>query len=133
MRLALISLLLAVTTLSAEYIRQNIDQKLVDSKIKIIDIRTPGEWQTTGLVKGSIPIMFFDEQGNYDLNAFMGKLNKVVKKDEKFALICNSGNRTQVLGTFLGKQMGYNVIDLQGGIQYAIGKKIPLESYKPKP
>lgn len=133
MRLILISLLLTITTLSAEYIRQPIDQKLVDSKIKIIDIRTPGEWKTTGLVKGSTPIMFFDEQGNYNVEDFLGKLNKVVKKGEKFALICNSGNRTQTVGTFLGKQMGYNVIDLQGGIQYAIGKKIPLEPYKPKP
>lgn len=133
MRLVLISLLLTITTLSAEYIRQPIDQKLVDSKIKIIDIRTPGEWKTTGLVKGSTPIMFFDEQGNYNVEDFLGKLNKVVKKGEKFALICNSGNRTQTVGTFLGKQMGYNVIDLQGGIQYAIGKKIPLEPYKAKP
>ncbi|MBD3799497.1 rhodanese-like domain-containing protein [Sulfuricurvum sp.] len=133
MRLSFFSLLLAFTTLSADYIRQPIDQKLLDSKIKIIDIRTPEEWKTTGVVKGSVPIMFFDEQGNYDLNAFVGKLNKVVKKEEKFALICNSGNRTQVLGSFLGKQMGYNVIDLQGGIQYAIQKKIPLEPYKPKP
>lgn len=133
MRLALISLFLAITTLSAEYIRQPIDHKLVESKIKIIDIRTPGEWKTTGLVKGSIPIMFFDEQGNYNIDDFLGKLNKVVKKGEKFALICNSGNRTQTVGTFLGKQLDYNVIDLQGGIQYAIGKKIPLEPYKPKP
>ena len=133
MRLAFFSLLLAITTLSAEYVRQPIDQKLVESKIKIIDIRTPGEWKTTGLVKGSIPIMFFDEQGNYNVEDFLGKLNKTVKKGEKFALICNSGNRTQTVGTFLGKQMGYNVIDLQGGIQYAIGKKIPLEPYKPKP
>lgn len=130
MRLAFFSLLLAFTTLTADYTRQPIDQKLVDSKIKIIDIRTPSEWKTTGLVKGSIPITFFDEQGNYNAEVFLKQLNKVVKKEEKFALICNSGNRTQVVGTFLGKQQGYNVIDLQGGIQYAIGKKIPLESYK---
>ena len=133
MRLALLSLLLAITTLSADYMRQPIDQKLIDSKIKIIDIRTPGEWKTTGIVKGSYPIMFFDEHGNYNVETFLGNLNKVVKKGEKFALICNSGNRTQTVGTFLGKQLGYNVIDLQGGIQYAIGKKIPLEPYQPKP
>jgi rhodanese-related sulfurtransferase len=131
MRLALLSLLLAITTLSAEYIRQPIDQKLIDSKIKIIDIRTPSEWKTTGIIKGSIPITFFDEQGNYNAELFLGKLDKVVKKSEQFALICNSGNRTQVVGTFLGKQQGYNVIDLSGGIQYAIGKKIALEPYKP--
>lgn len=132
MRLALLSLLLAFTSLNAEYIRQSIDQKLIDSKIKIIDIRTPGEWKTTGLVKGSIPIMFFDEQGNYDMNAFLAKLNKVVKKDEKFAIICNSGNRSKVVGTYLGKQLTYKVIDLDGGVQYAIAKKLPLEPYKEK-
>jgi rhodanese-related sulfurtransferase len=133
MRLAFLSLLLTLTTLSADYIRQPIDQKIIDSKIKIIDIRTPSEWKTTGLVQGSIPIMFFDEKGNYNTETFVGELNKVVKKGEKFALICNSGSRTQVVGNFLGKQLGYNVIDLQGGIQYAIGKKMPLEPYKPKP
>lgn len=131
MRLWLYSFLLLGTLLSAEYLRQPIDKKLIDSKIKIIDIRTPGEWKTTGLVKGSIPIMFFDEQGNYNVDAFLGELNKYVKKNEKFALICNSGNRTQVVGKFLGNQLGYSVIDLQGGIQYAIGKKMPLVAYKP--
>lgn len=133
MRLALLSLLLTLSTLSADYIRQPIDQKLVDSKIKIIDIRTPGEWKTTGLVKGSIPIMFFDEQGNYNLDRFLAELNKNVKKNERFAVICNSGSRSKVLGTYLGNQLGYNVIDLAGGIQYAIGKKITLEPYTPKP
>jgi rhodanese-related sulfurtransferase len=133
MRILFIAILLLATTLMADYSAQPIDTKLIDSKIKIIDIRTPSEWKTTGLVKGSYPIMFFDEQGNYNVESFLGKLNKVVKKGEKFALICNSGNRTQIVGNFLGKQQGYNVIDLQGGIQYAIGKKIPLEPYKPKP
>lgn len=133
MRLAFFSLLLTFTTLSADYTAQPIDQKLVDSTIKIIDIRTPAEWKTTGLVKGSIPITFFDEQGNYNVENFLSKLDKTIKKGEKFALICNSGNRTKTVGTFLGKQLDYNVIDLQGGIQYAIGKKIPLEPYKPKP
>lgn len=133
MRILFIAILLLATTLMADYSAQPIDKKLIDSKIKIIDIRTPSEWKTTGLIKGSYPIMFFDEQGNYNVEAFLGKLNKVVKKGEKFALICNSGNRTQIVGNFLGKQQGYNVIDLQGGIQYAIGKKMPIEPYKPNP
>lgn len=126
----LLTLLLATTALMADYTAQPIDQKLLDSKIKIIDIRTPSEWKTTGLVKGSIPIMFFDEQGNYNMNTFLDELNKKIKKEEPFALICNSGNRSKTLGTYLGQKMGYSVIDLQGGIQYAIAKKIPLEPYK---
>lgn len=127
----LLSLSLIATSLLADYTAQPIDQKLIDSKIKIIDIRTPAEWKTTGVVKGSIPIMFFDEHGNYNTEAFLAELGKKVKKNERFALICNSGNRSRTLGTYLGNQLGYNVIDLQGGIQYAISKKMPLESYKP--
>ncbi|MDD2829376.1 MAG: rhodanese-like domain-containing protein [Sulfuricurvum sp.] len=127
----LLLLTLLTSSLMAEYTAQPIDQKILDSKIKIIDIRTPGEWKTTGLVKGSIPIMFFDEKGNYDLNAFITQLNKTIKKGEHFALICNSGNRSRTLGEHLGNKMGYSVLDLQGGIQYAISKKIPIEPYRP--
>lgn len=128
----LLSLLFCTTAIMADYTAQSIDQKLVDSKIKIIDIRTPGEWKNTGLVKGSIPIMFFDERGNYNLEAFLEELDKNIKTGERFALICATGSRTKILGTHLGQKMGYNVINLQGGIQYAIAKKIPLEAYKPK-
>lgn len=127
----LLALSLIAASLAADYTAQPIDQKLIDSNIKIIDIRTPGEWKTTGLVKGAIPIMFFDERGNYNLDAFLAELGKKVKKNERFALICNSGSRSHTLGTYLGKQLGYSIIDLQGGIQYAISKKMPLEPYKP--
>ncbi len=133
MRFAFLALWIAFTALNADYLRQPIDQKLIDSKIKIIDIRTPAEWKETGIIKGSIPIMFFDEQGNYDLEKFITQLNAKVKKGEKFALICRTGSRTQVVGSHLGKQMGYNVIDLQGGILYAIDKKFPIQPYKSKP
>ena len=133
MRFAFLALWIAFTTLNADYVRQSIDQKLLDSKIKIIDIRTPSEWRETGIIKGSIPIMFFDEQGNYDLEKFITQLNTKVKKGEKFALICRTGSRTQVVGSHLGKQMGYNVIDLQGGILYAIDKKFPIQPYKSNP
>ncbi len=125
------SLLLLSCVMMADYRVQPLDKKLLDSKIKIIDIRTPGEWKTTGLIKGSIPIMFFDERGNYNLEAFVGKLDKTIKKGERFALICHTGSRTKILGTHLGQNMGYNVIDLSGGIEYAISKKLPIQSYKP--
>jgi rhodanese-related sulfurtransferase len=108
------------------------NDQLRDAAVKHLDMKA--RWQTRKMTEiCGQAIMFFDEQGNYNVEAFLGKLNKVVKKGEKFALICNSGNRTQIVGNFLGKQQGYNVIDLQGGIQYAIGKKMPIEPYKPNP
>lgn len=121
---------MATLALFADYKERPIDINIVNSKTKIIDIRTPSEWRETGLVKGSVPIMFFDEAGNYNVEKFLNDLDKVVKKNEEFALICNSGSRTKVVGQFLGNQLGYRVIDLTGGIQYAIAKKIPLTPYK---
>lgn len=123
-------LLFFTTLLIADYTVQPLDKKLLDSKIKIIDIRTPGEWQKTGIIKGSIPIMFFDERGNYNLENFLTELNKNIKTGERFALICHTGSRTKILGMYLGQEMGYNVIDIKGGILAAMMKKIPLEAYK---
>lgn len=123
-------LLTLTAAIFAEYKQQPIDINLVNSKTKIIDIRTEPEWVETGLVKGSIPIMFFDEQGNYNIEKFLHQLNAVVKKNEQFALICNSGSRTQMVGRFLGDQLGYRVIDLAGGTIYAKSKNIPFTPYK---
>jgi rhodanese-related sulfurtransferase len=127
-----IMLFVAVTSLFAEVTHRYIDEKLLMSGIQIVDIRTPGEWKETGLVKGSIPIVFFDEKGNYDVDAFMKELNAKVDTKKQFALICNSGNRTRQVSDFLSRNFGYDVIDLLGGIRYAISKKMPLEPYKAK-
>ena len=93
----------------------DVTPKLVQSGIKIIDIRTKPEWIQTGIIKNSIPITFFDVRGNYDVQKFLDELNKHVKKGEEFALICRTGNRTTAVSDFLGRQ-GYDVINLKGGI-----------------
>ena len=94
---------------------------IVQSGIKIIDIRTEQEWQQTGIVKDSVPITFFDARGNYDAGKFLDTLSSHVKKGEEFALICRTGNRTTAVSDFLGKQ-GYDVINLKGGV-VSLGKQ----------
>jgi rhodanese-related sulfurtransferase len=101
---------------------------LLNSGIKIIDIRTKGEWEQTGIIKNSIPITFFYEDGSYNIRKFLGELNSVVKKGEKFALICRTGSRTKTVARFLG-QNGYNVVNLVGGITHAT-KKIGIQPVK---
>jgi rhodanese-related sulfurtransferase len=122
----LFGLLLFATSLFAELQNVWVTKDFLNKNIKIIDIRTPAEWRETGIVKGSIPIMFFDEQGNYDVPKFLKALNKVVKKDEQFALICRVGSRTGMVSEFLSKDMGYKVINLKGGMM-----KLISEGYKP--
>jgi len=106
------------------------DPSIVSSGITIIDIRTQDEWKETGIVKDSIPITFFDERGNYDVQNFLNILNKYVQKDKEFAIICRTGNRTTSIGQYLGRQ-GYKVINLQGGIAILKLRGYKLQKYNP--
>ncbi|MDY0195119.1 MAG: rhodanese-like domain-containing protein [Sulfurovaceae bacterium] len=99
----------------------------LNKPIKIIDIRTPAEWAQSGIIKGSYPIMFFNEKGEAKEDAFLVQLNKIVKKNETFAIICRTGSRTTAITPFLDEK-DYNVINLQGGII-----KLIQEGYKPVP
>lgn len=111
-------LLLLLSSSFAEVINQYPSQELIDSGITIIDIRTPAEWKDTGLIKGAVPITFFDERGNYDVYVFMKELNTHVKEGEKFALICHVGSRTSLLSDFLDQEYHMKVINLLGGMDY---------------
>ncbi|PHS55728.1 MAG: sulfurtransferase [Sulfurimonas sp.] len=130
MKKILLSFLVLTVSLFATVTNQRASQELLDSKTPIVDIRTPEEWKETGLLKGSIPIMLFDEKGNYDLKVFLEKLNKAVDTSKAFAVICRTGSRTKVLSTYLSKKLNYNVINIQNGITYAIYMKLPIIPYK---
>ena len=132
MRHFLLFITLTSTLLFAAMQERYVDNKLLASGMKIIDVRTPGEWKETGLLKGSIPIMFFDERGGYNVELFMSQLKKHIKGKEQFALICRSGSRSRVVGDFLSRQYGYDVINLQGGIKDAIGRQMPIIPYTNK-
>jgi rhodanese-related sulfurtransferase len=106
-------------SLFADLKNEYITKELLNSNIPIIDIRTPAEWKETGLLKGAIPIMFFNERGGYNVNAFLKKLNQKVDTSKPFALICRTGSRTSMVSAFLSKELGYKVINLKGGMEYA--------------
>ena len=132
MKKLLIIILLFITTAYAEVINEYPSQALIDSGIKIIDIRTVGEWKEDGLVKGAIPIEFFNEKGEYNVPLFMETLAQHVKQGEKFALICHTGSRTRIVSQFLSKQFHMEVINLRGGTAYAKAKGITFYPYQGK-
>jgi rhodanese-related sulfurtransferase len=94
-------------------------ETLMQQGAPVIDIRTPGEWKE-GVIPGAHKIMFFDDNGNYNVEKFLGELNKVVKdKNQPFILVCRTASRTKVVGQFLGQQAGYaNVKELSGGMMW---------------
>lgn len=117
-------------SLFAMITEEEASQKLIDSNVPIVDIRTPGEWKETGLLKKAIPIMLFDEKGNYDLRVFIDELNKAVDTTKPFAIICRTGSRTKILAQFLSQKLNYNVINLKSGMMYANYMRLPILPYK---
>ncbi len=112
--------------------------KTLGKDVVIIDIRTPSEWKETGVIPGSKKIMFFSENGKYDPKAWLAKFSKYVKdKNQPFVLVCRTGSRTNTVGNFLDKQIGFkNVYDLKGGITYGYlmqGFKTTKKDLKPNP
>lgn len=131
MKKIILTLLVLLSSLYATVTTEYAEQKHLDSKMPIVDIRTPGEWKETGLLKGSIPIMFFNERGGYNVSNFLKELNKKVDTKKPFALICRTGSRTKMVAGFLSQEFGYKVTDLKGGLMYVLyTKKLPVIPYK---
>ena len=88
----------------------------LESGVKLIDIRRPEEWKQTGVVDGSIKLTAFDSQGRF-VKSFAEMLEKTVKPDEEFIVICRSGSRSSALSNWLSTKGGYkNVLNVQSGI-----------------
>ena len=94
-------------------------KNLIGSKaIPLIDIRTPKEWLETGVIKGSHLITFFDENGKFNLDEWLPKLEKIVNKKDPFILICRSGRRSSLVAMFLDKEHSYKeILDATDGMR----------------
>ncbi|MEA1983436.1 MAG: rhodanese-like domain-containing protein [Campylobacterota bacterium] len=131
MKKIIILLTLLSVSLFAELKNAYMTQEMLDSKIPIVDVRTPPEWVETGLLKGVIPIMFFNQQGKYDINGFLKELNAKVDTTKPFAIICRTGSRTSMIAPWMSQELGYSVTNVQGGMEYATkGLKMKTYPYK---
>lgn len=95
----------------------------------IIDIRREEEWKETGVIEGAELITAFQKDGSL-YPEFQNKFFSIaVSKEIPIVLYCRTGNRTNVLGTVLIKQLGFtNVSHLSYGIKG--WKKINYETIK---
>lgn len=99
---------------------------LVAKGVKLIDIRRPEEWKQTGVVEGSHLITAFGKDGQL-VKDFYGKFTSLVTEEEKFVLICRTGNRTGYLSQFLSEKAGFkNVVNVRDGITKWIAEKRPV-------
>ena len=131
MKKIIILLILLSLSLFAELKNSYITQEMLNSNLPIVDIRTAPEWKETGLLKNAIPIMFFNQQGKYNVNNFLKELNAKVDTSKPFAIICHSGSRTSMIAPWLSKELNYKVTNLLGGMDYATkGLKLKTHPYQ---
>lgn len=130
MKKILFTLFMLISSLYSSIINEYPSMKIINEKIPIVDIRTTAEWAETGILQNAIPIMFFDERGHYDVKKFLTSLNEKVDTTKPFALICRTGSRTKIVSAFLSKELGYQIINLNGGMIYAKSKNLPTVPYK---
>ncbi len=90
-----------------------------NSNAIVIDVRTPSEWQSTGLISDSYKVEAFDSTGNFDEKAWLSKVENIRKSpNQPIILVCRSGNRSGKVGEVLTQQLGMdNVYHLSSGIQ----------------
>ena len=132
MQKILLSLLLLSSTILAEVTNTEISRDYIEkSEIKIIDIRTQSEWEKIGVIKGAYLITFFPEVGECNPKLFMQELNRIVDKDELFAVISNTASRSKLVSNFLGKKNNYKVVNLIGGMKKLIKEGYEVEIYDP--
>lgn len=77
----------------------------------IIDVREESELLETGTIKGTVHIPMMTVPNN---------LNKI-PKDREVYILCRSGRRSYEVAAYLS-ELGYDVINLEGGILEYKGK-----------
>ena len=98
-------------------------ERLLEAGVPVVDIRTPEEWEATGIIEGSHLLTFFDAQGNYDARAWLSALSAIAAPDAPVAIICHSGGRSDIVSRFLDGQVGYqHVHDVHEGISQWIAE-----------
>ncbi|WP_198245018.1 rhodanese-like domain-containing protein [methane-oxidizing endosymbiont of Gigantopelta aegis] len=95
--------------------------------VLIIDVRTPEEWKQTGVIPGSVPLQFFDKDGNALTQTWLTQFDQLRKSpDQPVILVCRSGHRSGLVGNFLTKKLGLEHIN-----HLSTGLKSWLKAGKP--
>ena len=79
----------------------------------VIDVREDEEVFATGTIKGAVHIPMMTVPNN---------LNKI-PKDREIYILCRSGRRSYEVASYLS-ELGYNAINLKGGIIKYMGKLV---------
>jgi rhodanese-related sulfurtransferase len=95
----------------------------------IVDVRTPAEWQASGMIPNSQKLQGFDSNGKFDADKWLSDLQKLKSSsDQPVILVCRSGNRSSKIGEILAQHGEKNIYHLSNGIQGWIQSGNPVKA-----
>lgn len=100
--------LAAASLHAAELVTPEEAEKLIEKKVRILDVRTEGEWED-GRLPDAIRIDWFED-------GFEERVRKQLKADEPVLVYCHSGGRSAKAAEVLEKLGFQEVSDLDGGV-----------------
>jgi len=99
---------------------------LEDGNAQIIDVRTPAEWQETGVIKGAKLVTLIDDE-----QKFQEALKEAgVDLTKPVAFVCRSGRRSMHAARLVDSDER-DVTSLDGGMSELIKKGFKTAPYKP--
>lgn len=106
--------------------------RLMGEGVPVVDIRTEGEWRSTGVIAGSRQLTFFDERGQVGLSAWLAQARKWAPPEQAVILVCRSGNRTREASRMLSEQAAYKkVYHLRTGLSGWASDGRVLSNWRP--
>ena len=90
--------------------------QLSNANIPIVDVRRSSEWEQTGVIRNSILLTFFDDEGNYDYNEWSKKLRSEIDDNQSIILICRSGNRSKIIANMMENKFDHTIYNAKYGI-----------------
>ena len=77
---------------------------LLGNNVPLIDIRTEGEWNETGIINNSYLLTFFDNEGNYDFKKWMIEVGEIADENGPVIIMCRSGRRSRIVSNMIIKE-----------------------------
>ncbi|MCD8213053.1 MAG: rhodanese-like domain-containing protein [Campylobacter sp.] len=91
---------------------------------QIVDIRTPGEWQETGVIKDAKLVTLVN-----DKDVFLANLKDAgIDTSKPFALICRSGRRSMAAARLIDNEK-MDITNLDGGMSGLMSKGYKTAPY----
>ena len=127
-----VCIMVSFGTVKADMLETSSDKlaALIEEGVAVVDVRTPDEWRTTGVIPDSHLLTFFDNRGNYNLDDWLSKFTKLASPEESVVIICAVGNRSRVIGNFLSSKLGYRQVhNVTHGIEHWIRSGQPVNKW----